>query len=40
MSESDYGSEFVYNCQGEDMCETCAEEFDEQWNEDGLEDSE
>ena len=33
ISESDYGFEFVSNCQGELMCEDCAEESDEEWKE-------
>ena len=33
MSESEYGFEFVYNCQGECMCEDCAETYDAEWKE-------
>ena len=33
ITESEYGFEFVYDCQGEPMCEGCAETSDLAWKE-------
>lgn len=34
-SEKEYGFEFSYDCQGEPMCEECAEQSNEEWEETG-----
>lgn len=35
LSEDEYGFEFINNCQGESMCEDCAEESNEEWANNG-----